>query len=401
MSEPGTAPWRRAEAGRLIEFGRAAAWPDGGFGWLGTNGEIDVTQPRPLYINARMTYVYALAHLTGAAGADDLAASGLGALVSRYADGQHGGWFSHLDPSGRVSDTTKANYAHAHVLLATSGAVAAGIPGAGDALAAAEAAIERHFWSDAEGCALENWNATFTELEPYRGANSNMHSVEAYLAAGDVTGRPVWAARAASIADRLINGYAREYGWRIPEHYDENWRPLPDYHADHRSDQFRPYGTTPGHSFEWARLLLTMAASQTAPPGWLLEAATALFDTAVADAWQRDGHPGLIYTVDAEGQPVVTARMHWVACEAVLAADALHRRTGEERFAAIAARWWDEIDRYFLDRDGGGWWQELAPDMTPATSTWSGKPDLYHCYQAVLLPSLPLSPTAATALARL
>ena len=117
-------------------------------------------------------------------------------------------------------------------------------------------------------------------------------------------------------------------------------------------------------------------------------------------AWQRDGHPGLIYTVDAGGQPLVTARMHWVACEAVLAADALHRRTGEDRFAAAAARWWDEIDRYFLDRRHGGWWQELAPDMTPATSTWSGKPDLYHSYQALLLPSLPLSPTAATALAR-
>ena len=38
--------------------------------------------------------------------------------------------------------------------------------------------------------------------------------------------------------------------------------------------------------------------------------------------------------------------------------------------------------------------------MTPAASTWSGKPDLYHSYQALLLPSLPLSPTAATALAR-
>jgi hypothetical protein len=48
MSEPGTAPWRRAEASRLICFGRAAALPGGGFGWL------DVTrhrpaQPRPLY----------------------------------------------------------------------------------------------------------------------------------------------------------------------------------------------------------------------------------------------------------------------------------------------------------------------------------------------------------------
>ena len=119
----------------------------------------------------------------------------------------------------------------------------------------------------------------------------------------------------------------------------------------------------------------------------------------MADAENRDGHPGLIYTVDEDGQPVVTARLHWVACEAVLAADALHRRTGQPRFAAAAARWWDEIDRYFIDRKGGGWWQELAPDMTPAASTWSGKPDVYHSYQALLFPSLPLSPTAATALA--
>jgi mannose/cellobiose epimerase-like protein (N-acyl-D-glucosamine 2-epimerase family) len=400
MSEPGTAEWRRAEASRLIEFGRAAALPDGGFGWLGTNGEIDVTQPRPLYINARMTYVFALAHLNGVAGADALAASGIDALLGRYADREHGGWFASLDPAGNVSDATKANYAHAHALLATSSALAAGLPGADAGLAAAAAAIDQHFWSDAEGCALENWNADFTELEPYRGANSNMHSVEAYLAAGDVTGDPRWHARAASIAGRLINGYARAHAWRIPEHYDEHWQLLPDYNADRPSDPFRPYGTTPGHSFEWARLLLTLEAAQTAPPAWLFEAATALFDTAVADAWHRDGHPGLIYTVDADGQPVVTARMHWVACEAVLAADALHRRSGEERFAAVAARWWDEIDRYFLDRDGGGWWQELAPDMTPATSTWSGKPDLYHSYQALLLPSLPLSPTAATALAR-
>jgi sulfoquinovose isomerase len=400
VSEPGTAEWRRAEASRLIEFGRASALPDGGFGWLGTDGRIDVTQPRPLYINARMTYVFALAHLTGVAGADALAASGIGALVRRYADDENGGWFASLDSSGNVSDFTKANYAHAHALLATSSAVAAGLPGADSALAAAAVAIDQHFWSDAEGCALESWNADFTELEPYRGANSNMHSVEAYLAAGDVTGDPVWPARAASIADRLINGYARANAWRIPEHYDENWQPLPDYNADRRSDPFRPYGTTPGHSFEWARLLLTMDAGQPAPPAWLLEAAVALFDTAVADAWRRDGHPGLIYTVDADGQPVVTARMHWVACEAVLAADALHRRTGEERFAAIAAQWWGEIDRYFLDRKNGGWWQELAPDMTPATSTWSGKPDLYHSYQALLFPSLPLSPTAATALAR-
>jgi mannose/cellobiose epimerase-like protein (N-acyl-D-glucosamine 2-epimerase family) len=398
VSEPGTAPWREAEASRLLAFGRGAALPDGGFGWLGDDGIVDPAQPCPLYINARMTHVFALAHLQGVAGADSLAASGIGAFTSRYADSVNGGWFSATDRSGQVIDSVKANYAHAHVLLAGSTATAAGIPGAAALLADAAAAIERHFWSDAEGCAVESWNADFTESEPYRGANSNMHSVEAYLAAGDVTGDAVWHARAASIAARLIDRYARANAWRIPEHYDAQWRPLLDYNIDRPADQFRPYGTTPGHSFEWARLLLDLEAAQAAPLAWLAEAAVALFDTAAADAENRDGHPGLIYTVDENHQPVVTERLHWVACEAVLAADALHRRTGAERFAAAAARWWDEIDRYFIDRVGGGWWQELTPDLTPSHATWPGKPDVYHSYQALLFPSLPLSPTAATAL---
>ncbi len=403
--QPGSAAWREAEASRLLDFGRGAALPGGGFGWLGADGTLDESQPCPLYINARMTHVWALAHLQGVAGAAALAASGLAAFAGRYADPVNGGWFSSLDVAGKVVDPVKANYAHAHVLLAASSATAAGIPGAADVLAAAASAVEQHFWSDAEGAAVESWNADFTRSEPYRGANSNMHSVEAYLAAGDATGNPAWHARAASIAGRLIDRYARANGWRIPEHYDEQWRPVLDYNADHPSDQFRPYGTTPGHSFEWARLLLDLEAAQaaqsgqTAPAPWLAQAAAALFDQAVADGEDRDGHPGLIYTVDEHGQPVVTARLHWVACEAVLAADALYRRTGEDRFAAARARWWDEIDRYFIDRAGGGWWQELAPDLTPATSTWSGKPDVYHSYQALLFPSLPLSPAAATALA--
>ncbi len=266
MSDPGTAPWREAEAGRLLAFGRGAVLPGGGFGWLGADGVVDQTKPCPLFINARMTHVFALAHLQGVAGADSLAASGLGALTRRYADRVNGGWFSSVDVSGQVIDSVKANYAHAHVLLAASSAAAAAIPGAEAVLAAAAAAIEQHFWSDTEGCAQESWNADFTESEPYRGANSNMHSVEAYLAAGDVTGDPVWSARAASIAARLIGNYARANSWRVPEHYDAAWRPRPDYNIDRPSDQFRPYGTTPGHSFEWARLLLDLEAGQAAPP---------------------------------------------------------------------------------------------------------------------------------------
>src|SRR5690349_24993102 len=116
--QPGTGPWREAEASRLIEFGRAAALPGGGFGWLGTGGGIDPAQPRPLYINARMTYVFALAHLDGVAGAGALAAAGISAIADRYAHVANGGWFSSLDPCGNVLVNSHANYPPAHVLLA-------------------------------------------------------------------------------------------------------------------------------------------------------------------------------------------------------------------------------------------------------------------------------------------
>src|ERR1700689_4132217 len=124
VSDPGTAPWRRVEASALIAFGRGSELPDGGFGWLGDDGTVDQTQPCPLYINARMTHVFALAHLQGVAGAGSLAASGIGALTSRYADSANGGWFSATDRTGQVIDSVKANYAHAHVLLAGSSATA-------------------------------------------------------------------------------------------------------------------------------------------------------------------------------------------------------------------------------------------------------------------------------------
>ena len=41
MTVPGSVSWRNAEAGRLIAFGRAAALPGGGFGWLGGDGQVD------------------------------------------------------------------------------------------------------------------------------------------------------------------------------------------------------------------------------------------------------------------------------------------------------------------------------------------------------------------------
>lgn len=102
----------------------------------------------------------------------------------------------------------------------------------------------------------ESFNRDWSEEEAYRGANSNMHATEAFLALADVTDDPRWLARALHIVERVIHGHAAANDYLVVEHFDRHWQPLREYNQDNPADGFRPYGTTPGHGFEWARLLL-------------------------------------------------------------------------------------------------------------------------------------------------
>lgn len=45
-SAPGSRLWREAEFLRLLDFGRAARDPRGGFGWLSDDGTIEADGPR-------------------------------------------------------------------------------------------------------------------------------------------------------------------------------------------------------------------------------------------------------------------------------------------------------------------------------------------------------------------
>lgn len=394
---PGGPAWRRSQREAVLRFAAGAALPTG-FGWLDEAGRIDESRDLELWINARMTYVFAIASLLDGR-VHPLAEHGVRALTDGFADPDHGGWYQAIRRDGHPIETTKGCYEHAFVVLAASAASLAGVDGAERLL---DDALEIHrdrFWDEAAGRCRETWNADWTESEPYRGANSNMHTVEAYLFAADATGDPTWRRRALSICERLMNGEARRNGWRIPEHFDADWRVDLDYNADAPADPFRPYGATPGHGFEWARLLVAVEQSLDDPPGWLLDAATALFTTAVRDGTADDGAT-FVYTTDWDGQPVVPERFHWVSAEAVAAADALGRRTSGAVGANEVDRWWDAIDAHFVDRTTGSWHHELGADLRVSTRTWRGKPDGYHILNAMLLPDLPLAPTAAAALRR-
>jgi mannose/cellobiose epimerase-like protein (N-acyl-D-glucosamine 2-epimerase family) len=386
--EPPDAGWLAGERHRLWDFAREARHPRGGFAWLDDRGRPDLDRPTELWITCRMTHVAALELLLGNADASDHLEHGVRALETTLRDPEHGGWYASVGDDGPVV-TDKRCYEHVFVLLAASSAAAAGHPRGRALLADAVGVFDAHFWSDAEGMCVDVWDRGWHDLEPYRGANANMHAVEAFLAVHDVTGDPTWRDRALRVVERLVHDVARSHDWRLPEHFTPDWEPVPDYNRDDPAHPFRPYGVTIGHLLEWSRLALHLRATLgAAAPDWLLADARALFDTAVRDGWAVDGADGFVYTTDFSGAPVVRSRLHWVVAEAIGAASTLSTATGDAAYAHWYATWWDHARTYFVDEDHGSWRHELDELNRPASTVWLGKPDIYHAYQAALLPTL-------------
>jgi sulfoquinovose isomerase len=398
---PGDIAWLQAQAGPLLDFARHARLPEG-FGGLDRYGRLPANARCDTMHTARMVHSFAIAHLQGVPFAAEWVDHGLAALAGPLRDSQFGGWFS--SPRAENGDDRKAAYLHAFVALAASSATVAGRPGAQSLLDDAVQVLETRFWSESEGALLESFNRDWSEVEDYRGGNSNMHATEAFLALADVLSNPLWLDRALRISERVIHVHATRAHYLPVEHFDHNWQPLPAYNDQLRADGFRPYGQTPGHGFEWARLLLHLEAARTLAglpvPDWLATDAGLVFEASARLGWAVDGAEGVVYTLDWEQRPVVRARLHWTLAEASAAAWALYRRTGEAGYELWYRRFWAYIDRYLIDRRWGSWHHELDEHNRPAETIWPGKPDLYHAWQAILIPRLPLAPSLACAVAQ-
>ena len=390
--------WLDAECHRLLAFGAGVVHPLGGAAWLDEHGRPDLAQGVRTWITARTVHVNSLGVLLGVPGSADLATGALAGLTGPLHDVEHAGWFTAVSSEGKPDRAAgKSAYDHAFVMLAASSGVVAGIDGAQSLLDEAEAVFEERFWDDATGRCVDRWDESWEQADDYRGLNGTMHAVEAMLAVADVTGRATWRERAGRVADFVVD-LAHAHGGRLPEHFDATWTPDLDLNRDRPDDPFKPFGATIGHALEWSRLLLDLEAALGAgAPDSLLPTSVLLFDRAVADGWGSDGAPGFVYTTDWDGRPVVRARMHWVAAEAVAAAAALHQRTGYASYDDHYRTWWDHIAAHVIDLEAGSWHHELDVRNRPAASVWPGKPDLYHAVQATLLPRLPLSPSLASA----
>ncbi len=382
----------RETAENLLNFGHRFPSPGGGSYWLGDDGTPWKERPRETWITSRMIHVYSLGRFLEHKGAGELADAGLKGLEGELHDDLNGGWYPGIRADGTYLPD-KQCYAHAFVMLASSSAMLADRPGASELFENAAEVFLGHFWDEKNGLTYDTWNTEFTTCDPYRGLNANMHTVEAFLAAADATGDETWRKRAGRIIDRVL-AWAGNNDWRIPEHYTSEWKPDLDCNRNKPDDPFKPYGATPGHGIEWARLITQYAlssfpdrndgVSEKARP--LVSAAEQLYGRAVDDGWNADGAPGIVYTTDWDGTPVVHDRMHWTLAEAINTSACLYHVTGGSRYGEDYQNFMQYLDEKVIDHEHGSWFHQLDRQNHLLTTVWPGKSDLYHATQAMLIP---------------
>ncbi|OSP54805.1 AGE family epimerase/isomerase [Pseudoruegeria sp. SK021] len=402
VDRPAHRDWLMGQAMDLLDFFQPASLnPAGGFFVLDSEGQPlpasdgETGTLRQLHETCRMVHCSAIAHQLGYPGADPMVDHGMAFLWSRHRDAARGGYYWGVDDAGPVNDSKQA-YGHAFVLLAASSAKVVGHPDADRLLADITEVLETRFWDADAGATTEEYAADWSALGPYRGQNSNMHLTEALMAAFEATGTVAYLDKARSIASLIIDRHARAEGWRVAEHFTEDWQIDRDYSGD---PMFRPHGTTPGHALEWSRLLVQLWGLSDRHDDWMLDAARNLFLTTTQIGWAEDTG-GFYYTLDWDDAPAQADRFWWPCAEGIGAAAALASVDADPRFEQWYRRIWGVVSTRFIDHTAGAWHPELDAEMRPAPRVFTGKPDLYHALQACLIPLFPADGSITQGLAR-
>ena len=359
--------------------------PSGGFfHFFRDDGTVYDADTRHLVSSTRFVFNYAMAwRAFGERDYRDAVGHGIRYLRDAHRNPDSGG-YAWVLRGGRAVDASNHCYGLAFVALAYAKALEAGFDEAAGWLDETWQLMERHFWEPAHGLYADEATPDWT-VSPYRGQNANMHACEAWLAAFEATGQARYLDRAALLADRMLNRQAAQTGGLVWEHYRSDWSPDWDYNRGDRSNIFRPWGYQPGHQVEWAKLLLIL--DRHAPEDWRLPRARALFDRALAMAWDPV-HGGVVYGNDREGGFYDEDKYFWVQAEAIATAALLAARTSEEVYRDWYRRLWEYSWTHFVDHGHGAWYRILSRDNRRYSDEKSpaGKTD-YHtmgaCYEVL------------------
>lgn len=321
---------------------------------------------RRLRVQARQTYVFALAQTKGLWPADrGTAEAGLSALARLR--GRDGGYCTRADASGAIVDQSVLLYDQAFVLLALSACERAGIGGARVEAERLAGLLADRMTHPAGGYLT----ALGDDAAAPRSQDPHMHLFEAFLSWFAVTGDRVWLDRAAPLADLVAIRFVDDRP-HLFERLAGDFSPPP---AGPDSDG------QPGHFCEWV-FLFDWHRRLGGKDRWAL--AEALYRRALAVGLDtQPGHPlALVDAISAGGEVTRPTKRFWPQTEAIKAANAM-ARAGHTDAKALAGRLWQSLFRHYLGPDDGVMRDGLAADGS-GCEPYGQASSLYHLFVALL-----------------
>ena len=373
--------WLRNEAARQFSFFRKSLRPEGGFYQLDPLGKPLPRAEQELFATTRMIHSFSLGALFGFDGCEPMIEHGMKFLINHHQDPQFGGFVWSLRDD-KVCSGKKLAYGHAFVLLAAASALQAGHPDALNLLETTTYVLLERFWNEERGVFADEANRDWTPFSSYRGFNSNMHATEALLTAYEATKQDHYLEMAGRILDFFVHTVAVGNDHRIPEHFNKDWSVDYGYAGD---PMFRPAGTTPGHSFELARLLLQHWDLSGRKNNEIPIIARRLVERALLDSWDAE-NGGFYYTLKIDGTPDVRSRYWWPVTEAIGVIAVLIKLERRKIDELWYRNLWEFADSHFIDHENGGWYPEIDGSGRRTYKQFKGKPDIYHSIQAALFP---------------
>lgn len=353
--------------------------PSGGFyGVITREGKGVHEAPKGAILGARLLWTFSQAYrLYGYSEYKVMADSMQQYFINNFIDKRYGGVYYTLTPDGAALDDTKQTYAHAFAIYGLAEHFRAtgdtrSLNKAIDIFCTLEEKVHDHERGGYQEMLARDFSKTSVKgVDGHPGAtktmNTHIHLLEAFT-----TLYKVWPDESLSLCLKELIGilenrlYSPKTG-HLLLYCDDDWNVLEEV------DSY-------GHDIETSWLICEAAEAlgDDDITARIRKQAVKMVDVAMKEGMKADG--SVIYEKNSHG---VEQRMSWwPQCEAVIGCINAWQITGKRKYFDQAVKTWRFIRDNFVDREYGGWFNELeaAPgnqSMSPNTRTPKGS--MWNC----------------------
>lgn len=338
---------------------------NGGFyGYISRDLRIDPNADKSLVLNTRILWTFATAYrVYGDESYKRVADRAYRYLNDHFADREHGGLYWSVDAAGRPSSDKKQIYGQAFAIYAYSEYARA----TGDEQALTLAielfhTLERYgydkehrgYWealSRSWGPTEDN-SLSEKDLNAAKSMNTHLHVLEAYTNLYRVWPSEPLSGKLKELIEVTVRHIVDGGAARFVLFFDPDWTPL----SDHISY---------GHDIEGSWLLAE--AAEVLGDEELLDRVNRIA-VRMAEAALRDGadEDGGLFNEGGPSGLIDTNKDWWPQAEAVVGFYNAYQLTGEARYREAAAKAWQFIENFIVDKEHGEWHWSVLRDGTPS-----------------------------------